>query len=67
MRPIPVPSDVLAHNERALQEPFEILADTLCELFDMPRDEMVRHLNEKFAANPLTADFRLHLGSAQPR
>ena len=43
-------------------EPFQILAATLCELFQMPCDEMLRHLNAQFAANPLTADFRLHLG-----
>jgi len=45
-----------------LIEPFQILAATLCELFQMPCDEMLRHLNAQFAANPLTADFRLHLG-----
>jgi hypothetical protein len=43
-------------------EPFEILAATLCELFQLPCDEMLRHVNAQFAANPLTADFRLHLG-----
>ena len=48
-------------------EPFVILAATLCELFQLPCDEMLRHLNAQFAANPLTADFRLHLGPAQPR
>jgi hypothetical protein len=34
----------------------------LCELFQLPCDEMLRHVNAQFAANPLTADFRLHLG-----
>ena len=48
-------------------EPFQVLAATLCELFQMPCDEMLRHLNAQFAANPLTADFRLHLGPVAAR
>ena len=57
-----------AHTARELPiEPFQILAATLCELFQMPCDEMLRHLNAQFAANPLTADFRLHLGPLADR
>ena len=56
-----------SHAAELPVEPFQILAATLCELFQMPCDEMLRHVNAQFASNPLTADFRLHLGPlAQP-
>ena len=58
---------VAAAAERELAEPFAILAATLCELFQMPCDEMLRHVNAQFAANPLTADFRLHLSPVAGR
>jgi hypothetical protein len=44
-----------------LGEAYAILAQTLSELFDMPCDQAVRLVNERLAANPLTADLRLHL------
>ena len=47
-------------------DPYDILAATLSELFDLPCDEVVRMLNERFAANPLTADFRLNLQRPHP-
>jgi hypothetical protein len=47
----------------ALDEAFACLAATLCEIFELPCEEVLRTLNQRFAANPLTADFRLHLGN----
>lgn len=46
----------------ALDEAFACLAATLCEIFQLPCDQMLRKLNTEFAANPLTAGFQLHLG-----
>ena len=60
-----VPSTSTPSAPELPPETFEILAATLCELFQMPCDEMLRHLNAQFAANPLTADFRLDLGPAR--
>jgi hypothetical protein len=60
-----VPSASSRSAQELPAETFEILAATLCELFQMPCDEMLRHLNAQFAANPLTADFRLDLGPAR--
>ena len=62
-----VPTVPTQHAPELPVEAFEILAATLCELFQLPCDEMLRHVNEQFAANPLTADFRLHLGPVANR
>jgi len=66
MRNAIVPSASTSAPHELPAETFEILAATLCELFQMPCDEMLRHLNAQYAANPLTADFRLDLGPARP-
>jgi hypothetical protein len=47
----------------ALDHAFACLAATLCEIFQLPCEEVLKMLNQRFAANPLTADFRLHLGN----
>jgi hypothetical protein len=65
MRNAIVPCVLTPSADKLPAETFEILAATLCELFQMPCDEMLRHLNAQFAANPLTADFRLDLGPAR--
>ncbi len=65
MRTKTTPSTSAPSAHELPPETFEILAATLCELFQMPCDEMLRHLNAQFAANPLTADFRLDLGPAR--
>ena len=65
MRTAIVPSASMSSAPQLPPETWEILAATLCELFQMPCDEMLRHLNAQFAAHPVTADFQLDLGPAR--
>ena len=42
-------------------DPYEVLAATLRDLFDMPPEQVLRKVNAELAANPLTADVQLTL------
>ena len=42
-------------------DPYEVLAQTLTDLFGMPADQVIRKVNAELAANPLTADITLVL------
>ena len=53
MRTKTTPSTSAPSAHELPPETFEILAATLCELFQMPCDEMLRHLNAQFAAQNL--------------
>ena len=42
-------------------DPYEVLAQTLMDLFGMPAEQVIRKINAELAANPLTADITLVL------
>ena len=42
-------------------DPYEVLASTLRDLFDMPPEQVLQKVNAELAANPLTADVKLEL------